>query len=124
MTTVLHTHSRSLDYHPHCHVIVPGGGVDRARRQWKKAKGKYLFNAFALAKVFRARFLAAIKAEGLPTPDLPEKWVVHCKHIGKGRPALEYLSRCRVGVALILRPQCTVRLGNRTTFSGITTARL
>lgn len=93
MTTVLHTHSRSLDYHPHCHVIVPGGGVNRARRQWKKAKGKYLFNAFALAKVFRARFLAAIKAEGLPTPEVPEKWVVHCKHIGKGRPALEYLSR-------------------------------
>jgi hypothetical protein len=28
------------------------------------------------------------------------------------------------GVALILRPQCTVRLGNRTTFSGITTVRL
>jgi REP element-mobilizing transposase RayT len=29
-----------------------------------------------------------------------------------------------VGVALILRPQCTVRLGNRMTFSGITTVRL
>ena len=27
MTTVLHTHSRRLDFHPHCHVIVPGGGV-------------------------------------------------------------------------------------------------
>ena len=93
LTSVLHTHSRSLEYHPHCHLIVPGGGVDRARRQWKKAKGKYLFNAFALAKVFRARFLAALKAEGLPSPDGPEKWVVHCKHLGKGRPALEYWSR-------------------------------
>jgi hypothetical protein len=30
----------------------------------------------------------------------------------------------QLGVALILRPQCTVRLGNRTTFSGITTVRL
>ena len=29
-----------------------------------------------------------------------------------------------LGVALILRPQCTVRLGNSTTFSGITTVRL
>ncbi len=28
------------------------------------------------------------------------------------------------GVALILRPQCTVRLGNSTTFSGISTVRL
>jgi hypothetical protein len=30
----------------------------------------------------------------------------------------------RLGIALILRPQCTVRLRNRTTFSGITTVRL
>jgi hypothetical protein len=28
-----------------------------------------------------------------------------------------------LGVALILRPQCTVRLGNSTTFSGISTMR-
>ena len=28
MTAVLHTHSRRQDYHPHLHVIVPGGGVN------------------------------------------------------------------------------------------------
>lgn len=94
MTCVLHTHSRRLDYHPHCHVIVPGGVVDRARKQWRKAKGKYLFNAFALAKVFRARLLAALKTEGLAVPaEVPAQWVVHCKHVGKGKPALAYLSR-------------------------------
>lgn len=94
MTAVLHTHSRRLDYHPHLHVIVPGGGVDQAKRQWKKTKGKYLFNAFALAKVFRARFLAAMKTTELTLPNhLPDKWVVDCRHVGKGKPALEYLSR-------------------------------
>lgn len=94
LTAVLHTHSRRLDYHPHLHVIVPGGGVDRAKRQWKKIKRKYLFNAFALAKVFRARFLAAMNAADLAIPDpLPDRWVVDCKHIGKGEPALKYLSR-------------------------------
>jgi integrase len=36
MTAVLHTHSRRFDYHPHLHVIVPGGGVNKATRQWKK----------------------------------------------------------------------------------------
>jgi len=56
MTAILHTHNRRLDYHPHIHVVVPGGGVDKARKQWKKKKDKYLFNEFALAKVFRARF--------------------------------------------------------------------
>ena len=94
LTAVLHTHTRRLDYHPHLHVIVPGGGVDRAKRQWKKKKGKYRFNAFALAKVFRARFLAAMNTAGLAIPDpLPDQWVVDCKQVGKGEPALQYLSR-------------------------------
>ena len=31
---------------------------------------------------------------GLATPrNLPEKWVVDCAHVGKGQPALKYLSR-------------------------------
>ncbi|MCP4301552.1 MAG: transposase, partial [Gammaproteobacteria bacterium] len=94
LTTILHTHSRRLDYHPHVHVIVPGGGVNRRRKQWCKLKGKYLFNQKALAKVFRARLLAAIRAEGLSLPDkLPEQWVVDCKPVGRGEPALKYLSR-------------------------------
>ena len=63
MTMVLHTNNRKLDYHPHIHAVVPGGGFDRRRRYWKKAKGKYLFNQDALAKVFRARFLTAITLE-------------------------------------------------------------
>lgn len=94
MTAVLHTHSRRLDYHPHIHVVVPGGCLHRQRRQWKKLKGNYLFNEFALAKVFRARLLAALTSAGLSLPGkLSDKWVVHCKHVGKGKPALEYLSR-------------------------------
>jgi hypothetical protein len=94
MTMVLHTHSRRLDFHPHVHVVVPGGGVDQRRRQWKKKKGKYLFNEFALAKVFRARFLAALKNAGLSIPkNVPRKWVVDCDHVGKGISALKYLSR-------------------------------
>jgi len=94
MTAVLHTHNRRLDYHPHIHVLVPGGGVDKARKQWKKKKDKYLFNEFALAKVFRARFLDALNKTGLCLPNsLPDKWVVDCKHVGKGLSALKYLSR-------------------------------
>ena len=94
MTTVLHTHNRRLDYHPHIHVVVPGGGVDKTKKQWKKKKSKYLFNEFALAKVFRARFLEALTKAGLRLPNaVPQKWVVHCKHAGKGLSALKYLSR-------------------------------
>ena len=94
LTAILHTHTRQLAYHPHLHVIVPGGGIHRARKQWKKKKGKYLFNAFALAKVFRARFLAGLNAADLTVPSaLPGKWVIDCTHVGHGQSALKYLSR-------------------------------
>ncbi|TYT73674.1 IS91 family transposase, partial [Desulfobotulus mexicanus] len=94
MTMVLHTHSRRLDYHPHLHVVIPGGGIDKLRKQWKKIKGKYLFNDKALAKVFRARFLDALNKEGLTVPTgIRSKWVVQCKGVGKGLPAIKYLSR-------------------------------
>lgn len=94
LTAILHTHNRRLDFHPHLHVVVPGGGVDQAKRQWKKTKGKYLFNEFALAKVFRARFLEALKSAELSIPQgLPAKWVVDCAPVGKGQSALKYLSR-------------------------------
>jgi hypothetical protein len=94
MTTVLHTHSRPLDYHPHVHIIIPGGCLNKRRKQWKKLRGKYLFNQSALAKVFRARFLQALADTALALPrNMPHRWVVHCKHVGKGLPALQYLAR-------------------------------
>jgi hypothetical protein len=94
LTAVLHTHSRKLDYHPHIHVVVPGGGIDAKRRQWKKLTGQYLFNEFALAKVFRARFIDALNKAGFKIPPkTPQQWVANVRHVGKGLPALKYLSR-------------------------------
>jgi len=94
MICVLHTHNRRLDFHPHIHVVVPGGGIDKSRRQWKKKKGKYLFNQKAMAKVFRARFLAALnEAKFSIPPNVPAKWVVDCSRVGKGITALKYLSK-------------------------------
>jgi hypothetical protein len=91
---VLHTHNRRLDLHPHVHVVVPGGGIDVQRRQWRKLKGRYLFNAFALARVFRARLLHALNEAAVPIPArLPPQWVVDCRRVGRGEPALQYLSR-------------------------------
>jgi hypothetical protein len=61
MTAILHTHNRRLDYHPHIHVVVPGGGVDKARKQWKKKKDKYLFNEFASGQGLSCPISASIK---------------------------------------------------------------
>lgn len=96
---VLHTHSRRLDYHPHVHVVMPAATIDRDKRLWRtkrSAKGKaaYLFNHKALAKVFRAKMLAAITQAGLTLPKRhPPKWVVDCKAVGQGKSALVYLGR-------------------------------
>lgn len=96
---VLHTNTRRLDYHPHVHLVMPAAAVDGERKQWRtrrrgKAKGGYLFNHKALAKVFRAKMLAALEAAGLALPARhPKDWVVDCKSVGSGEPALIYLGR-------------------------------
>jgi hypothetical protein len=95
---VLHTHSRRLDYHPHVHLVMPAAAIDASRRLWrtKKAKGQkgYLFNHTALAKVFRAKLLEAIRQQGLTLPvRYPETWVVDVKSVGRGEKALVYLGR-------------------------------
>ncbi len=92
-TVVLHTHSRTLEYHPHLHMIVPGGWVNQRRNQWHNLKGNYLFNSKNLAAVFRGKLLSALKLAGLALPKIPKHWVAHCKAVGKGLPALQYLSR-------------------------------
>ena len=96
---VLHTNTRRLDYHPHVHLVMPAAVLDGARKRWRtkrpgKGKAAYLFNHKALARVFRAKMLAAIVAAGLSLPARhPQKWVVDCKSVGNGEKALIYLGR-------------------------------
>jgi hypothetical protein len=93
--SVLHTHSRRLDFHPHVHLVIPAAAIDAENKLWRtKNKSGYLFNHKALAKVFRAKLLNAITQDGLVLPKrYPEKWVVDCKSVGAGEKALTYLGR-------------------------------
>ena len=96
--SVLHTHSRRLDYHPHVHVVIPAAAIDKEKRLWrtKKPKNKkaFLFSHKALAKVFRAKMLEAITECGLMLPErYPTQWVVDCQAVGAGEKALIYLGR-------------------------------
>ena len=104
---VLHTHNRQLGFHPHVHVCMPAAALDSAKRLWRTkvqhgkapgsrsaARGGYLFSHKALAKVFAAKFKAALTQAGLNVPpDLPDHWVVDCKAVGDGQAALRYLGR-------------------------------
>lgn len=96
--SVLHTHSRRLDYHPHVHVVIPAAAIDKKQRLWrtKKPKNKkaFLFSHKALAKVFRGKMLEAIGEAGLALPEqYPTQWVVDCQAVGAGEKALVYLGR-------------------------------
>lgn len=93
---VLHTHSRCLAFHPHVHVVIPAAAIDKTRQLWRTKKGKkpFLFRQKALAKVFRAKMLDAIRQAGLELPAKhPETWIADCKHVGSGGKALVYLGR-------------------------------
>jgi hypothetical protein len=97
--TVLHTHSRRLDYHPHVHLVMPAAAIDADKRLWRTKRGSknqtgYLFNHKALAKVFRAKLLEAMTQEELALPArYPETWVIDVKSVGSGDKALIYLGR-------------------------------
>jgi len=91
---VLHPNSRELIYHPHIHIVMPAATIDKKRKLWSKKSGKYLFNHKALAKVFRAKMLDALRENKLKRPSTyPKDWVVDCLHVGTGEKALLYLSR-------------------------------
>jgi hypothetical protein len=93
-TVVLHTHSRVPDFHPHMHVVLPAGAIDPATRHWKRKTGKFLFPHKALAKVFRAKWFAAMQAlDWTVQANLPAPWVLDCKPVGNGDKALIYLGR-------------------------------
>ena len=75
VVAVLHTHSRALNYHPHVHAVIPAAAINKDHRLWREKPGRYLFSRKALAKVFRAKLLAAIVENKLQWPDdCPKQW--------------------------------------------------
>jgi len=92
--TVLHTHNRRLDFHPHVHLVMPAVAFDAGQRLWRDKGSGFLFDHKARAQVYRAKMLGGIKQAGLKLPDsYPEDRVVHCKAVGSGQKALVYLGR-------------------------------
>jgi hypothetical protein len=57
VTTVLHTWTRDLRFHPHVHCIVTGGGLAPQGDRWISSRQKYLFPVRVLSTLFRGKFL-------------------------------------------------------------------
>lgn len=105
VTAVLHTWTRQLEYHPHVHFLVTGGGL-APDGSWREPSSGFLVPVHALSKVFRARLRDAIKKQHpklfatLPTQIWTAPWVVHSKPVGSGEKALRYLARYLYRVAI------------------------
>ncbi len=61
MTAVLHTWTQLMLYHPHVHLIVPGGGVDPTGSRWIRARANFFLSVDILSTVFRGKLLAAVE---------------------------------------------------------------
>lgn len=66
ITSVLHTWGQTLEFHPHIHSIVTGGGL--SNNKWIEAKKEYLFKVQVLSSLFRGKFLGMLKEAELKYP--------------------------------------------------------
>jgi hypothetical protein len=99
---VLHTWTRALIYHPHVHMLVPGGALlDDGTWRPAKARGRqlYLVPERALAKLFAGKVLAMARRAlpddvAIPTIAQGTKWIVAVRRVEPGPHAvLSYLGR-------------------------------
>ena len=96
ITTVLHTWTSTMEYHPHVHCIVPAGGIDGFL--WRDSRKGFLVPVKALSRIFRGIFLELAQKV---VPDiefsdevLKKEWVVYAKPAPpKVETLINYLGR-------------------------------
>ena len=98
--SIFHSWNGQLQYHPHVHMLITGGGVSSDGQHWEPARGKFLVPVRLLSRKIAAKFRDALRKE---EPELfatissaawRREWVSFCKHYGRGNEAvLKYLSR-------------------------------
>jgi len=117
---VLHTWGSALNWHPHLHCLVSGGGVDLQSGRWKKVRPNYLFPVRAMTRVFGAIFLRLLEElDGNRDVTWPEEagsveerrdwrrmlagksWNIYSKAtLGNTRAVVRYLARYTSRIAM------------------------
>ena len=102
-TSLLHTWGQQLQFHPHVHVLLAGGGLDKfgVWNAFPKGFGLQVHKASAL---WRGKLLAGLEAlvgrAQLPRNIFSKEFVVHCQSAGSGVNTIKYLSRYVFRVAI------------------------
>ena len=93
-----------LQYHPHLHLVIPGGAVSEKGDEWLSSRQDLFVHTKPLALIFKAKFRDAMKKAQLfdkTDPDLwKQQWVADRQAVGKGQNSLRYLSRYVFRVAI------------------------
>ncbi len=117
-TGILHTWGQNLMYHPHLHVVVPGGGLNSSGK-WVNSRKKFFIPVKVLSRKFRGKFLYYLKQANLEfhgsisdledrskfndlvSPLYQKEWIVYCKQPFKNAGCVvEYLGRYTHRVAI------------------------
>jgi Putative transposase/Transposase zinc-binding domain len=95
-TGILHTWGRQLQYHPHIHYIVPGGGLSQDREAWLPSRTNFYVPVRALSPIYRALFQQEMSTAGQLAQIDPQvwntSWNVHSQGTQGGAPAFKYLA--------------------------------
>ena len=101
---VLHTWGGNLQYHPHLHLVIPGGALSEKDEQWMPSRQDLFVHTKPLAVVFRAKFRDAMKKarlmDQIPDSVWDHVWVIDSQAVGQGQNSLRYLSRYVFRVAI------------------------
>ena len=113
-TSILHTWGSNLMFHPHVHIIIPGGGLTEDG-EWRNSRKKFFIPVKVMAKLFRGKFMHALEKmrheirgledEGvwLTTSNTlySKDWYVYCKRPFKTcLSVLKYLGRYTHRIAI------------------------
>lgn len=110
---ILHTWGQKLNFHPHIHCVVPGGGISEDGMEWVACARRFFISVRRLSLLFKGKFLALLKKEvfkekikvenfqNLLDEAYEKAWVVYAKKpFGGPEQVLEYLGRYTHKVAI------------------------
>jgi len=118
ITAVLHTWGQNLQFHPHIHCIITGGGLNDIGK-WTESSKKFFLPVKVMSKVFRGKFLFYLRKLKLKFSGSVEllnfktnfasfiaglyntDWVTYCKPpFGGPSKVIDYLGRYTHRVAI------------------------
>ena len=119
---ILHTWGSTMNFHPHIHAIVLGGGLD-VKNHWKDNGKEFFLPIKVISKIFRGKYIAELKQlwendrlefHGSAAPYknyytfkellntcYAKEWIPYCKKPFDGAESvIRYLGKCTHRIAI------------------------